>query len=127
MPEEIFYRDLPLDPTVTSDGDISSVVNKDSIKQSLNMILKTGRGSRIFLPDYGARIKAFLFEPFDNTTAQRLGNEVEETIKNYEQRIELLSINVSMIQSDASYEVAIVYRIVNTQVVDSFKLSLEKL
>ncbi len=127
MAEEIFYRDLPLNPTINSEGDISTVTNADSIKQSLLMIVNTSRGSRPFLPQYGARIKAFLFEPFDNTTAQRLGNEIEETLKNYETRIQILSINVSMIQKTTSYDVAVVYRIVNTQVVDSFKVTLEKL
>lgn len=127
MPEEIFYRDLPLDPTTNSEGDISSVTNKESIKQSLRMIIDTARGSRIFAPDYGCRIKAFLFEPFDETTANRIGQELEETLKNYEPRVQILSINVGMVLKNSSYDVSVVYRIVNTQVIDGFKVSLEKL
>lgn len=127
MPEEIFYRDLPLDPTTNSEGDISSVTNKESIKQSLRMIINTARGSRVFAPDYGCRIKAFLFEPFDETTANRIGQELEETIKNYESRVQILSINVGMVLKNSSYDVSLVYRIVNTQVIDAFKISLEKL
>jgi len=127
MPEEIFFRDLPLDPTVNSEGDLSSVTNRDCIKQSLKMMLNTAKGTRIFNSDYGCRVRAFLFEPFDNSTAQRIGNELEESIKNYEQRIQLLNINVDMILSTTSYEVAIVYRIANTQAVDSLKITLERL
>lgn len=127
MPDEIFFRDLPLDPTVSSEGDITAVTNLDSIKQSLNMIINTARGTRIFLPDYGARIRGFLFEPFDETTANRIGQELEETIKNHEQRAELLNINVSMVTNKNSYEVTVVYRIVNTQAVDTVKVSLERL
>jgi len=82
MPEEIFYTDLPLNPTVNSQGDLSSVTNREAIKQSLRMMLDTGRGTRIFAPDYGCRVKAFLFEPFETSTAERLGTEIRETIQN---------------------------------------------
>jgi phage baseplate assembly protein W len=127
MPDEIFFRDLPLDPSVNSEGDISSVTNKESIKQAIRMMINTGRGSRIFLPDYGCRIRGFLFEPFDETTAKRIGQELEETIKNHEPRVELLNINVGMILKNNSYEVSVVYRIINTQAVDSVKVTLERL
>lgn len=127
MAEQIFYRDLPLNPTVTSQGDISDVTNRDSIKQALKMLLNTGRGSRIFLPEYGCRVRGFLFEPFDTHTAQRLGTEITEAIKNYEPRVEILSVNVEMEMAAASYNVDVLYRIVNTQVVDSYQVSLEKL
>jgi phage baseplate assembly protein W len=127
MPDEIFFRDLPLDPSVNSEGDLSSVTNRESIKQSLRMMLNTGKGTRIFMPDYGCRIRGFLFEPFDSTTARRMGEEVQEAIKNHEPRIEILNINVDMIVKDNSYEMSVSYRIVNTQVVDALKVTLERL
>ena len=127
MTDKIFYKDLPLDITITSSGDIGSVVNSDSIKQSLNMIIETARGTRIFLPEFGARIKAFLFEPFDETTARRIGEELQTTINNYEKRIKLLGVDVQMDNTDSSYEVNVVYRIITTDEVDSLEVSLEKL
>jgi phage baseplate assembly protein W len=127
MAEQIFYRDLSLNPTVNSEGDIATVTNRDSIKQALKMLLNTGKGSRIFMPDYGCRIRGFLFEMFDETTAKRLGNEIQETIKNYEPRVEILNVTVDMLFASSSYDVSVLYRIVNTNVVDSYKVSLEKL
>lgn len=127
MAQEIYFRDFPLNPTITSEGDMSSVENKDAIKQSLRMMINTNKGSRIFAPDYGCRVMGFLFEPFDETTGKRLGAELEETIKNYEPRVELININVSMIMQSSSYEVSVVYRIRNTQTLDTFNITLEKL
>lgn len=127
MVDKIFYRDLPLDITINSQGDVSDVINANSIKQSLRMIVETARGSRIFLPNYGAKIRAFLFEPFDEQTARRMGEELQNTITNYEKRVQLLNLNVEMDYKDNSYEVIVVYRIISTNEVDTVQVSLEKL
>jgi phage baseplate assembly protein W len=127
MADRIFYRDLPLDIKITSNGDISEVVNADSIKQSLRMIVDTARGSRVFFPEFGCRVNAFLFEPFDEATARRLGEELQTTIVNYEKRINLLNLNVQMDFTENSYEVDVVYRVITTGEVDNLQVSLEKL
>jgi len=127
MAELEFFNDLPLDITVSSQGDISKVINADSIKQSLRMLIDTAKGTRIFLPYYGCRIKAFLFEPFDETTAKRIGEELQHTIKNYERRITLLSVNVQMNFDTTSYEINVIYKISSTNKIDSLNVSLERL
>jgi phage baseplate assembly protein W len=124
---DIYYSDLNLNPIVNSQGDISTVTNKDCIRQSLKMIVDTARGSRIFLPTYGCRIRGFLFEMFDESTAKRIGEELEETLKNHEPRIEILNLNVNMNWQNTQYDITIVYRLTNTQTVDVQKFSLEKL
>lgn len=124
---DIYYQDLSLDPKINSSGDISTVINKDSIKQSIRLLLNTPKGSRIFLPEYGCRVKAFLFEPFDESTAKRLGEEIQEAIQNYEPRIEILNINVNMKWDTTEYTVVMVYRLANTQTLDTLNVTLEKL
>lgn len=125
--DRIFYKDLPLDIQVTSTGDISEVVNSDSIKQALNMIVETARGTRVFYPEFGARIKAFLFEPFDETTARRMGEELQSTITNFERRVKLLNVDVQMSFEDNSYDIAVVYQVITTGEVDTLQVSLERL
>ena len=124
---DIYYEDLSLNPTINSVGDISTVTNKDSIKQSLNMIINTARGSRPFMPDYGSRIKGFLFEPFDESTARQMGVELQETIQNHEPRIELLNVNVNMDWASTTYNISVAYRLANTQQVDVINVTLEKI
>jgi phage baseplate assembly protein W len=125
--KDIYYEDLSLDPIVNSEGDVSTVTNKDSVKQSIYMIVNTARGSRPFMPDYGSRIKGFLFEPFDESTAKRIGLELQETIQNHEPRIEILSINVNMNWKNTQYDAVVVYRLVNTQQLDALNVTLNKL
>lgn len=124
---DIYYDDLSLDPKINSVGDISTVINKDSVRQSLQMITSTAKGSRLFLPDYGCRIKGFLFEPFDESTAKQIGNELQETIQNHEPRVEILNINVNMDWQTTTYNIVVAYRLTNTQIVDSINVTLEKI
>ena len=127
MADLIFFKDLPLDITVNSQGDMSDVVNADSIKQGLRMMVNTARGSRIFLPDYGCRIRAFLFEPFDEDTARRIGEELQNTIKNYEKRIQVINVNVQMDFTNNSYAIDVIYRIIATNQVENLDVTLERL
>jgi phage baseplate assembly protein W len=127
MADLIFFKDLALDITVNSQGDISDVVNAESIKQGLRMMIDTARGSRIFLPDYGCRVRAFLFEPFDEDTARRIGEELQNTIKNYEKRIQLLNLQVQMDFNDNSYEINVIYKIIATNQIENLDVTLERL
>lgn len=124
---DIYYEDLSLNPEINSEGDVTTVTNKDSIKQSIYMIINTARGSRPFMPDYGSRIKGFLFEPFDESTAKRIGNELQESILNHEPRIEIININVNMDWQNTKYDISVAYRLTNTQKLDLLKVTLEKL
>lgn len=125
--KDIYYEDLSLNPIINSEGNISTVTNEQSIKQSLYMIINIAKGSRIFLPDYGCRIKGFLFEPFDESTGKQLGLEIEETIKNYESRVQVLSITVNMDWKTTAYDINLIYRLTNTQSVDTLNIKLDKL
>lgn len=125
--EQVFFSDLPLDINISSDGDMSLVTNKEAISQSLRMIINTANGSRVFVSDYGCRIRGFLFEPFDETTANRIGEELRESIENYESRITLLDINVIMDINKTSYDVEVSYQIINRKKVETLTVTLEKL
>ena len=124
---QVFFSDLPLDITIASDGDLALAYNKEAISQSLMMLIDTARGSRVFVSDYGCRIRGFLFEPFDEATARRIGQELRESIVNYEKRITLLDINVIMNEDERTYEVEVTYQIINRNEEETLQVSLEKL
>lgn len=125
--DNIYYEDLDLNPILNSNGDVSTVKNGNSIKQAMTLLLNTPKGSRIFSPDYGCRIRGFLFEPFDESTAKQIGVEIQEAITNYENRIEIVNLQVTMDWKTYSYNIDILYRVINTQYVDNLTITLEKL
>jgi phage baseplate assembly protein W len=122
-----FYSDLDYTPSINNLGDISKVVNAESVKQSIRTIVLTSKGSRIFEPDFGCGIEGYLFQPFDNETAQLIGNEIERAITNYETRVIIQGLTVKTIEASQTYEISISYLIKDVQEADSFVVKFVKI
>lgn len=119
-----YYSDLSYQPSLTQLGDIKSVTNLAAIKQSINTIIYTNPGSRLFEPNFGVGIEKFLFEEFSPTIGQTLGKAIETGLNTYEPRIILQSVVVSLMEADLSYNVSIQYVVVDTQTPDSIDVRL---
>lgn len=65
-------------------------VDKDVIHQSLEAILLTGVGERVF-EDFGSFLQTILFHRLDENNAENLLDEIISTISRYENRITVIS------------------------------------
>lgn len=65
-------------------------VDKDVIHQSLEAILLTGVGERVF-EDFGSFLQTILFHRLDENNAENLLDEIISTISRYETRITVIS------------------------------------
>jgi phage baseplate assembly protein W len=79
-----------LDP----DGTVATAAYEEDIRQAIRIILGTDRGERLMRPEFGAGLKAFVFEPVSPTTMQLVGKRVEEALTDWEPRIDVLGVNV---------------------------------
>jgi len=80
-----------LDPRT---GLVQSVEYEDDIRQSILIILMTAPGERVMRPDFGCGIYELVFTSLDSTTLQRIRSSVEDAMREWEPRIELLNVNV---------------------------------
>ena len=109
------YKDLELDFTphpVT--GDIVQVKDSNSVKRGIKNILLTENQERLFQPEIGSGLKNLLFEQMTPITEQRLQDEVASAINAWEQRAEILSINVISEDDFNRYRVQVRFRVINT-------------
>jgi phage baseplate assembly protein W len=129
MAKEIveIYSDLSYNPILNQLGDLTTVVNQDSVKQSIRTIINTPKGSRIFEPDFGCNMNFYLFEPFIPETGMKIGKDIEFNITTYEPRVELISIKVSLDSENEGYSVNIVYKVREIQKVDTVTIELQRL
>lgn len=67
---------------------------KDHVKQSINDILTTLPGERIFLNDYGASLRDLIDQPLNRDLIILAGNRVSDAITRYEPRVRVLDVNV---------------------------------
>lgn len=73
----------------------------DRIRESLWQIIFTYKNERIFLNYFGSRIKEYLFEPADDiNTLALIKFEVEKSIEENEERVELLDVRVYTVDAE---------------------------
>ena len=75
-------------------GLVASVEYEDDIRQSIFIILETARGERVMRPDFGCGIHELVFEAVDSRTLQRIRSEVEDALRRFEARIEVLGVTI---------------------------------
>ena len=93
-------------------NDLIVVKNATSIARSVRNLILTIVGERFFQPDLGSRINNSLFELLDFASAAEIQSEIELTIKNYEPRVEIQTIEVDPAYDDNGYNVLLSYFIV---------------
>ena len=77
------------------DGELLTVAYETDVREALRIILGTDHNERVMRPDFGADLKAFVFEPVNSTTMQLLKKNVEEALIKWEPRIEVHAVKVS--------------------------------
>ena len=92
--------------------DLVSISNETAISRSIRNLVLTSLGERPFQPDLGSRISRSLFELLDFGTATIIKKEIDITIKNFEPRVEINTIEVTPEYDNNGYNVLISYFIV---------------
>lgn len=76
-----------------SKGDI---VNVDVINQSIELILSTLRGERLFNPAFGSDFQLRIFDTIDPKFLEKLIDDTVEAIKKWETRITIIESQVKL-------------------------------
>ena len=92
--------------------DLIAIKNQTAISRSLRNLVLTSPGERFFNNGLGSRVNELLFENVDDLTASSVKSEIENTIKNFEPRVKLLTTRVSANPDSNEFDVIITYEIV---------------
>ena len=92
--------------------DLIVLKNSNAIARSIRNIFFTSRGDKPFNPFFGSRVSELLFDPMDQITTLAIKTEIEETIKNFEPRVNLKQVQVNPSYDDNEYSVVINYEII---------------
>jgi phage baseplate assembly protein W len=98
-------------------NDIIPIFNEDAIKKSVVNLVRTQLSEKFFNPLIGSSITSALFEIVEAQNTAGIENEIETLLNNYEPRIKLISISVSLSEdSENTLIVEITYNIVGLPV-----------
>jgi phage baseplate assembly protein W len=73
-------------------GGIEKVGGDEDVRQSIHLILATAKGERVMRPDFGCGIHDLVFAAVSTQLIARLRREVEDALRTYEARIEVLRV-----------------------------------
>ena len=96
-------------------GDL--IVKKDdaAIKQAVVNLLLTSKGERPFQPQLGSNLRRLLFEALDVVTASEIATNIRDTLKRYEPRISVTSIDVDANFESNGFDVALEFEIIGRE------------
>ena len=95
-------------------GDV--VVSKDAsaIKQAIVNLLLTNKGEKLFNPEYGSDIRAYLFEPLDYGTAAQIQRNIAYSVNKHEPRVQIEDLRANPNFDDNGFDVEMSYSIRGT-------------
>lgn len=123
------YFDLQDDGTIVDllNTDLSIIEDADAVLKSLENILTTERGSRIYFQrDFGVSLDQFLFEPIDNETAIRIFDEITLGINN-EERISDSIVEIIPLEDQNTFEINIEFKIFSSNRFYEFTTTLREI
>ena len=96
-------------------NDILALRNEDAIKRSVRNLVETINEERFFNPLIGSRVRESLFEVPDNTIRATLKAQIENSILNFEPRVNLTDVIINHPNDTNDLEVTVIYDIIGQE------------
>ena len=96
--------------------DLIAIKNENAIARSVRNIVFTLPGEKFFQPTFGSKISKVLFENIDDITASVIVDEIKESIRNNEPRVEVLDVQAFPDFDNNQFDVTIIYEIVGSDI-----------
>ena len=97
-------------------NDLVALKNATAISRSVRNIVFTTPGEKFFQPTFGSRVSQMLFENMDEITSLTIRDEIENSIRRFEPRVDLKSVQVNPDFDSNQYDVVITYQIIGADV-----------
>jgi phage baseplate assembly protein W len=83
-------------------GRIALVRRERELEEAMRLILMTYPGERAMRPEFGCRLRDFVFRGANDTTAAELSVEVRQSLLRWEPRADINAVNVTPDPDDAT-------------------------
>lgn len=122
---KLIGRGLSFPPRVGPDGRMQWSEGERNVRETIQIILATEQRERLMLPEFGAGLGRFLFEPNTVTTRHQIAERINRALAQWEPRIAVESVSVDADPQDARAATAtITYKLVATGARERLNLSV---
>jgi uncharacterized protein len=81
-------------PIAVGAAGVSLVRHEEDVRQAVLILLRTNPRERLMRVGFGGGLEAFTFEPINTATLHALGRQVEQTLVQFEPRIDQIAVDV---------------------------------
>ena len=104
------YKDFDMDfGKHPSHGDLLTVKKTTAISRSINNLIRTQAGERLFQPEIDGGLNALLFEPYGALTSSRIVKTIKYAISTYEPRADVKMVTAEADEPKNAYSIQIIY------------------
>ena len=101
-------------PPAVSGGAVAMAEYEEDIRQAVLIILGTDPGERVMRPDFGAGLRALVFEPINTHTLALARHRVEQALILWEPRIDSIGVSVTAQPRAGRLDIGVRYRVRTT-------------
>ena len=121
--KSVYYSDFLLNLNRHPESNIVvRATNEEAVKKALRNLLLTDKGERLYQPEIGSDLNSLLFEDISPVTTDLIKSKIIDVITRFENRVKIIDVVVLPNEPNNSYEVGIVFEIINS--VDPVSISL---
>ena len=91
--------------------DIPVLINERAIVRSVRNLVETIPTERFFNVLLGTDIRASLFENFSRSTVNVIEDQIRDTVRNFEPRVDNVGIEVTSLPDDNTFEIKVLFDI----------------
>lgn len=91
--------------------DLAVIHDTEAIANSIFFILATGRGQRPLVPTFGCDLRRYIGEGMTEATLNEIREDVLESLRNWEPRIDTVSVTVTPNEEEHEYLLEITARV----------------
>jgi phage baseplate assembly protein W len=111
------FKDLSMSFQVNPiNYDLIALKNESAIARSIRNLVLTYPGERFFNENLGSKVSRSLFENIDEISSSVIKDEIENTINNYEPRVDLIDVIVDPDYDNNNFNVTVNYYIIGIDV-----------
>ena len=108
-------------------NDVGIKKNNASVIQSVLNILRTNHGERPFNYNFGANLRAYLFENMTSITAANMSTSINIALQNWEPRIEVLNTNIQAKADDNEVFITVTGKVKSSNEIIDITTTIERL
>jgi len=113
-PKAFLGRGWRFPVAVDARGALAMAEYEEDIRQAILIILDTNPGERVMRPDFGAGLRALVFEPINTSTIALARHRVEQALVLWEPRIDSIGVAVRAEPKRGLLEIEVRYRVRRT-------------